>query len=113
MNLRSKVSSCSGRPIEGMMWINEIESAKSIADLETSYTITWAKLQTNFEVLDSKIARGLKKVTHGDFIRRVFIQEDAAKKGKRFLIGRQVAWTIFDFSKVSDTDESVLDSMRF
>ena len=50
-----------------MAWINEIESAKSIADLKTSKTITGAKLQTNFEVLDSKIASGLQKIINGDF----------------------------------------------
>ena len=30
-------------------------------------------------------------------------------KEKRFLKGRQVAWMIYDYFKVSDTDESVLD----
>ena len=40
MNFRSEVSSCASRPIEAMVWMNEIESAKSIADLKTSYSIT-------------------------------------------------------------------------
>ena len=51
---RVEVSSCASRPIEAAVRINEIETAKSIADLETSYSITGAKLQTHFEVLDSK-----------------------------------------------------------
>ena len=42
-----------GRPMEAVVWLNEIESAKSIAELSTSITITVAKLQTKFEVLDS------------------------------------------------------------
>ena len=37
MNFRSDVSSFTSRPIEAMVWINEIESAKSVADLKTSY----------------------------------------------------------------------------
>ena len=41
------------RPVEATIWINDIESVKSIADLKTSNTITGRKLQTNFEVLDS------------------------------------------------------------
>ena len=49
-----------------MVWINEIESAKSVADLQTSFTISGAKLQTNFEVLDSTIASGLKQIINGD-----------------------------------------------
>ena len=43
MSFRSEVSSCSSRPIEAMVWVNEIESAKSIADLKTLYSITGAK----------------------------------------------------------------------
>ena len=54
MIFRIEVFSCASRPIEGMNWINEIESAKSFADLKTSCSVTKTKLQTNFEVLDSK-----------------------------------------------------------
>ena len=43
MYFRSEVCSCASRPI--MIWINEIESSKPIADLKTSYTVTGAKLQ--------------------------------------------------------------------
>ena len=71
------------------MWINEIESAKSIGDLKASYTITRAKLQTNCEALDAIIASGLKKIINGDFKRRVFVLEEAAQKAKRFLTGRE------------------------
>ena len=35
MDFRSEVSSCASRPVEAMVWINEIESAKSSADLKT------------------------------------------------------------------------------
>ena len=49
MNSRSELSSCASRPIEAMVWINEIESAKSIAELKTSNTVTGAKWQMNFE----------------------------------------------------------------
>ena len=40
MTFKSEVSSCASRPIEAMVWINEIESAKSIVDPQTSYSIT-------------------------------------------------------------------------
>ena len=49
--IRSEVSSRARRPIEAMVWINEIESAKSVADLKTSCSITRIELQTKFEVL--------------------------------------------------------------
>ena len=38
-----------------MIWVIEIESAKFIAQLKTFKTITGARWQTNFEVLDSLI----------------------------------------------------------
>ena len=80
-NFRSEVSSCASRPIEAVIWINETESAKSIAYLKTSYPSTGAKLQANFEVVvDSKVASGLKKIIQKDFKKRVFIQEEAAQR---------------------------------
>ena len=39
MNFRSEVSSCATCPVVAMVWINKIESAKSIADPKTSYSI--------------------------------------------------------------------------
>ena len=41
------------RLVDAMIWINEIESANSTADLLTAHSITRVKLQTHFEVLDS------------------------------------------------------------
>ena len=46
-----------------MVGINETDTANSVADVNTSYTITEAKLQTLLEGLDSEIASGLKKIT--------------------------------------------------
>ena len=72
--------------------INEMDSAKSMADLETSQTITGAKLQTNFEVLDSTLASGLKKIINGDFKTSVFTREETVQKEQLFLTRRQAAW---------------------
>ena len=69
--------------MKAMIWICEIESAKSIAELKMSKTIIGAQLQSKFEVLDSKIA-------NGDSKRRVVIEEKAAQKDKRILTERQV-----------------------
>ena len=84
MNFKSELSSCASHPIEAMVWINGIESVKSTAELKTSNTIARSKLQTNFDVLDSDIVSGLKKIINGDFKRRVFIQEEAAKRRNAF-----------------------------
>ena len=50
MNHRSEVHPRASRPIESMVWIDEIESEKSFADLKRSFTISGAKLQMNFKV---------------------------------------------------------------
>ena len=108
-NFRSEVSSCARRPIEAMVWINEIESAKFIAELKTSKSITGAALKSNLEVLDTQIASGVKNIINGDFERSVFIHKKAAQIEKRFLIKRQVGCMIYGYFKVSDSDESVSD----
>ena len=48
------------------------------------------------------------------FKRRVFVQKEAAQQDKRVPAQRQVAWIFYDYFKVGDTDESVLDfTLRF
>ena len=58
-----------------MIWISETESGKFMAELKTSNIITGAELQTNFEVLDSKIVSGLEKIINADFKRMVITEE--------------------------------------
>ena len=65
-----------------MVWINDIESAQLVADLNMLYAITGERLQTNFEALDSEIVGGLKKNINGDYKRRIFIQAEVAQKEK-------------------------------
>ena len=63
--------------------------------LSKSYSITRAT-HGDFETVDSKIARGLMNILHGDFHKRVFIEEDRAHQQSRFMTWRQVAWMILD-----------------
>ena len=66
----------------------------------------------DFEVLDSNMASGVKKTLHGDFKKRVFIKAEAAQQRKRFLTGRRTAWMIYEYFKIGDTDEIILDFKR-
>ena len=63
MNFR--IPSCASRLIEDTVWVKEIESAKSVSNL--THTITGSKLQTNFEVLGSRIASGVTWPNVGNF----------------------------------------------
>ena len=107
----SGVSSCAGQPNHAKKGMNEVVSVESIADLKTSYSITGPSCrQTSSFLIRKKRLVGLKKIINGDFRRNIFIQEEAAQKETRFLTGRQVAWMmIYEYVKVSDTDESVMD----
>ena len=64
-----------------MPWISE-----RIGDLKISESIS-GQSSVDFEHLDAKIARRLKKIINGDFKRRVFIE---AQQEKKFLtlVGR-------------------------
>ena len=103
MNFRRDGAS---RSFEAMVWISEIASAKSIAELKTSKNHYWS----DFEVLDSEIASGFKTLINWDFEIGVAIDEQCSQTDMRCLTGRQVAWMIYTNLKASDTDESVLDS---
>ena len=103
MIFRSEVSSGASRQVEATVWINEIESAKSIADLKTSYTITGAKLQTNFEVLHSEITHGLMMIINDDFREGSSFKQKLQRKKNAF------AQMICESFRVGDTGESVLD----
>ena len=77
-------------------------SANSIADLKMSYSINGADLHIHLEGLDYETASGLKKITNGHFKRRVLVQgRSCRERKKRFLTGRQVAWMIYEYFKVS------------
>ena len=69
MNFRSEVSSC------------EIEFVKFIVDLKTSFSITGAKLQTDFEALNFWTQRVLSRSSTETSIEKVLIQEEAAQRG--------------------------------
>ena len=99
MSFRSGVSSGAGRPTESMIWIREIESATSVAELKTSNTTTGAQLHTNFEVVDSRLQKkGLhsrrsctkrKTLCHGKAGRMDDLQIFQGQRHGRICIGRR------------------------
>ena len=62
----------------------------------------------DFEVLDAKIASALNKIIHNShFKRRVTLEEQKAQKEDRFLRGRQIAYLIYEYFRVTGADDSV------
>ena len=63
---------------------------------------------SNFEVLDARIASALNKIIHNShFKRRISLQEQKAQKQDRFLRGRQIAYLIYDYFRVTGIRDSV------
>ena len=104
MNFRSGGSSGATRPIEAMIWINEVLSAKSIVELKRQIQSTGQSCRQLSRF--STKASGLKNIINGNFKSRDF--EEAGEKETRILTGGQVALMIYECFKVSDTDESAL-----
>ena len=78
------MSSCASRPIEAMVWTNEIESAKSIANVKTSYSVTGGQVADRLRSSDTKIASGLTKIINGDFKRKSSFKEKLHKRKNAF-----------------------------
>ena len=62
----------------------------------------------DFEVLHAKIASALNRIIHNShFKRRVGLEEQKAQKEDRFLRGRQIAYLIYEYFRVTGANDSV------
>ena len=62
----------------------------------------------NFEVLDARIASALNRIIHDShFKRKVSLEEQEAQKENRFLRGRQIAYLIYEYFRVTEANDSV------
>ena len=81
-----------------MQWIKEVELVDSVDELRSSSS----------EVLDARIASALNKIIHNShFKRRISLEEQKAQKQDRFLGGRQIAYLIYDYFRVTGIQDSV------
>ena len=61
-----------------------------------------------FEVLGARIASALNKIIHNShFKRRISLEEQKAQKQDRFFRGRQIAYLIYDYFRVTGVHDSV------
>ena len=62
---------------------------------------------SDFEVLDAKIASALNRIIHNSrFKRKVSLEEQKAQKEDRFLRGRQIAYLIYEYFRVTGANDS-------
>ena len=58
-----------------------------------------------FEVLDAKIASALNRIIRNTrFKKKVSLEDQKAKKEDRFLRGRQIAYLIYEYFRVTGAD---------
>ena len=106
IRFKTEVCICSQFPAEAMLWIKEVEMAESV-DLKSFRSIRGIRMP-DFEVLDAKIAPALNRIIHNTrFKRKVSLEEQKAQKEDRFLRGRQIAYLIYEYFRVTGANDSV------
>ena len=94
-------------PTEAMLWIKEVEMVESVDDLKSSRSIRGTH-GPNFELLDARIASALNRIIHNSHLkRRVSLEEQNAQKQDRFLRGRQIAYLIYEYFRITGANDSV------
>ena len=73
----------------------------------------WSSRSThfpNFEMLDARIASALNKIIQNSYFKKkVRLEEQKAQKEDRFPRGRQIAFMIYDYFRVTGAHDTVLD----
>ena len=104
---KTEVCTCSQFPTEAMQWIKEVEMVDSVDDLKSSSSTRGIQMP-NFGVLDARIASALNRIIHNShFKRKISLEEQKAQKEDRFLRGRQIAYLIYEYFRVTGTNDSV------
>ena len=107
IRFKTEVCTCSQFPTEAMQWIKEVEVVDSLDELISSSSIRGISMP-NFEVLDARIASALNKIIHNShFKRRISLKEQKAQKQDRFFRGRQIAYLIYEYFRVTGIQDSV------
>ena len=107
IRFKTEVCTCSQFPTEAVHWIKEVEMVGSLDDLQSSCSIRGIRTP-DFEVLDAKIAPALNRIIHNTrFKKKVSLEELKVKKEDRFLRGRQIAFLIYEYFRVTGANDSV------
>ena len=114
IRFKTQVSACSGSPSEAMLRIQEVEMVDSVDDFKSSHSIQGYAHFLDFEMLDARIASALNKIIQNShFKKKVSLEEQRAQKEDRFLLGRQVAFMIHGYFRVTGARDTVLDYADF
>ena len=81
----------------------------SMEELKSSRSVAGKNFPI-FEMLDAKIASVLNKIIQNShFKKKVSLEEQKDQKEDRFLRGRQIAFMIYNYFRVTGAHDTVLD----
>ena len=107
IRFKIEVCTCSQFSTEAVLWIKEVEMVESVDDLKSSCSIRGTQ-GPDFEVLDAKIASALTRIIHDThFKKKISLEDMKAQKEDRFLRGRQIAYLIYEYFRVTGANDSV------
>ena len=90
-----------------------MDMVDSLDELKSSRSV-YGKDFPNFEKLHAKIASALNKIIQSShFKKKVSLEDQKAQKEDRFLRGRQIAFMIHDYFRVTGAHDTVLDYADF
>ena len=109
IRFKTLVSACSSSPSEAMVWIKEVEIVDSVDDLKSTRSIQRSTHFPNFEILGARVASALNKIIQkSTFKKMVSLEEQKAQKEDRFLRGKQIAYMIYDYFRVTGAHDMAL-----
>ena len=108
MNFRTEVCSKAKNPTRALQWIKEIKAAESMDDLITPKSITGKDFH-DYEELDLMMASAMKRCYDKQtyFLKTISVEEQRAQKDNRFLRGRQIAYLIFEYFRLSGSHDEI------
>ena len=109
IRFKNQATTCTDFPSDALLWIKDVEMVDSFEELKSSRSVSGMNLH-KFEMLDAKIASALDKIIqNSQFKKKVSLEEQKAQREDRFLRGRQIAFMIYDYFRVSGAHDLVLD----
>ena len=105
IRFKTDVCTCSQFSTEAMHWIKEVEMVDSVDDPKSSSSIRGISMP-NFEVLDARIASTLNRIIlNSRFKKKVSLEEQKAQKQDRSFRGRQIAYLIYEYFRVTGAND--------
>ena len=107
IRFKTEECTCSQFPTEALHWIKEVKMVDSVDDFKSLCSVRGIRMP-DFEVFDAKIPSALNRIIHNtQFKRKVSLEEKKAQKQDRFFRGRQIAYLIYEYFRVTGANDSV------